>query len=108
MTGLEQSYYIIGIVFMSLMIILITVIVVAIVVIRNKVVSLERNVSEKLHTISKLPEIVVDIVDAFKDIKKSNKESSIGSQGKCHVYKSSSRHWMRFNSDIGVLPCSTL
>lgn len=73
MTGLEQSYYIIGIVFMSLMIILITVIVVAIVVIRNKVVSLERNVSEKLHTISKLPEIVVDIVDAFKDIKKSNK-----------------------------------
>ncbi len=73
MSGLEQSYFIIGIVFMSVMLILVTVIVVAMITIRNKLVSLERNVADKLHTIAKIPETIVDIVDAFKDLKKSSK-----------------------------------
>ena len=73
MSGLEQSYFIIGIVFMSIVLILITVMVVAMITIRNKLVSLERNVADKLHTIAKIPETIVDIVDAFKDLKKSSK-----------------------------------
>ncbi len=73
MSGLEQSYFIIGIIFMSVMLILITVIVVAMITIRNRLVSLERNVTDKLHTIAKIPETIVDIVDAFKDLKKSSK-----------------------------------
>ena len=73
MSGLEQSYFIIGIVFMSIVLMLITVMVVAMITIRNKLVSLERNVADKLHTIAKIPETIVDIVDAFKDLKKSSK-----------------------------------
>ncbi len=73
MSGLEQSYYIVGIVFMSVALVLIAIIVATMLVVRNKVVSLERTVEEKLHAVAKIPEAIVDIVDAFRDIKKSGK-----------------------------------
>ncbi len=73
MSGLEQSYYIVGIVFMSVVLVLIAIIVAAMLVVRNKVVSLERTVEEKLHTVAKIPEAIVDIVEAFRDLKKSGK-----------------------------------
>lgn len=73
MSGLEQSYYIIGIVFMSVMFILITVIVATMLVVRNKVVSLERTVEEKLHAVASIPETIMSVVSSFKDFKKSGK-----------------------------------
>jgi cell division protein FtsL len=48
MTGLETAFYIIGIVFMSLMLLLMVVGVVAILVIRSKVVALHKSIDEKL------------------------------------------------------------
>jgi len=74
MTGLEQSYYIIAIVFMSVMLLLIAYLVIATLVIRNKVVSLERTVEDKLHAVAKLPETILEIVNTFKDFKKSSKK----------------------------------
>jgi len=74
MTGLEQSYYIIAIVFMSVMLLLIAYLVIATLVIRNKVVSLERTVEDKLHAVAKLPETILEIVSTFKDFKKSSKK----------------------------------
>jgi hypothetical protein len=49
MTGLETAFYIIGIVFMSLMLLLMVVGVVAILVIRSKVVALHKSVDQKLN-----------------------------------------------------------
>ena len=68
MTGLEQSFYIIGIVFMSVMLILITFMVVALIVIRNKVVAIEKTVEEKLQTASKVPSKVVEIANAMREL----------------------------------------
>lgn len=73
MSGLEQSYYIIGIVFMSVVLVLITVIVVSLVVIRNKVVALEKNVADKLHAAVKLPEKIVEIATAVQELGKAIK-----------------------------------
>lgn len=49
MTGLETAFYIIGIVFMSLMLLLMAIGVVAILVIRSKIVALHKSVDEKLN-----------------------------------------------------------
>jgi len=73
MSGLEQSYYIVGIIFMSVMLILITVIVATMLVVRAKVVSLERTVEEKLHAVANIPETIMNIVSTLKDFKKSGK-----------------------------------
>ena len=73
MTGLETSFYIVSIVFMSIMLILITTVVVALVVIRNKVVSLEKTVVEKLHTAIALPEKIIEIASAVKELTRAIK-----------------------------------
>ena len=71
MSGLETSFYIVSIVFMSIMLMLVITVVVALVVIRNKVVALEKTVAEKLHTTMALPEKVIEIATAVKKLTKS-------------------------------------
>ena len=68
MSGLETTYYIIAIVVMSLMLMLLVAIVVAIVVIRNKIVSLEKMIQEKLSFFTNAAHRATDIVDAAKDV----------------------------------------
>jgi len=48
MTGLEQTFYIMGIVFMSVMFLLMVALVVAVFAIRAKIHQIERNVTEKI------------------------------------------------------------
>lgn len=48
MTGLEQAFYIMGIVFMSVMFILMIALVVAVFAIRNKIHEIERNITETI------------------------------------------------------------
>lgn len=73
MSGLEQSFYIIGIVFMAVSLVLIFSLVTAVIVIRNKVVSLEKTVEEKLHTAAKVPNKVVEIANAVREVAKAVK-----------------------------------
>lgn len=73
MSGLEQSFYIVGIVFMSISLILIFSLVTAVVVIRNKVVSLEKTVEEKLQTAARVPNRVVELANAVKEVAKAVK-----------------------------------
>lgn len=69
MSDLEQTFYIISIVYMSIMLIVVAVTVTYIITIRNKVVRLEKNVSDKLHAITRLPETIVDLATAVIDRK---------------------------------------
>ena len=71
MSGLEQSFYIIGIVFMAVMLILIASIVTALVVIRNKIVSLEKTVADKLLSAAKPINKVVEIANAVREVAKA-------------------------------------
>lgn len=69
MSDLEQTFYIFSIVYMSIMLIVVAITVAYIVTIRNKVVRLEKNVSDKLHIITRLPETIVDLATAVIDRK---------------------------------------
>lgn len=56
MTGLQEAYYIIGIVFMGVIFILIIALVIAVFVIRNKVVRIERAIEAKINTVTTIAE----------------------------------------------------
>jgi|JI10StandDraft_1071094.scaffolds.fasta_scaffold249626_2 cell division protein FtsL len=73
MSGLEQSFYIVGIIFMSVSLILIASLVTAVIVIRNKVVSLEKTVEEKLQSATRVPNKVVELANAVKEVAKAVK-----------------------------------
>jgi len=73
MSGLEQSFYIIGIIFMSVSLVLIATLVTTGFVIRNKVVSLEKTVEEKLQTAARVPNKVVELANAVKEVAKAVK-----------------------------------
>jgi hypothetical protein len=48
MTGLETTFYIMGIVFMTIMLLLMIAVVVAVFAIRAKILQIERNITEKI------------------------------------------------------------
>jgi len=48
MTGLETTFYIVGIVFMGIMLLLMAALVVAVFAIRAKIQQIERNITEKI------------------------------------------------------------
>ena len=73
MSGLEQAFYIIGIIFMSVSLVLIATLVTTGFVIRNKVVSLEKTVEEKLQTAARVPNKVVELANAVKEVAKAVK-----------------------------------
>lgn len=73
MSGLETSFYIVGLIFMSVLLVLIAFMVAALIVIRNKVVALEKTVHEKLHSAAKLPNMMVEIANAVREVAKATK-----------------------------------
>jgi cell division protein FtsL len=56
MTGLQETFYIMAIIFMSLMFLFMIVILAAILVIRSKVVKIHRAIDEKMDRLSQLAE----------------------------------------------------
>ncbi len=63
---LETSFYIIGIVFMSLMLLITIAAVVAIFVIKSKIDAIHRRVEEKLSVVTNIAQVGSDIVSAAK------------------------------------------
>jgi hypothetical protein len=53
---LQDAFYVIGIVFMSIMLVLILALVVAVFVIRSKIIQIHRHIEEKLHLVTSLAE----------------------------------------------------
>ena len=68
MTDLQTAFYIIGIIFMSLMLIGMLVVGVAVLVIRNKVVAIHRQVDERLATAAEWAEKGEAVVGAIKKV----------------------------------------
>jgi hypothetical protein len=56
MSGLEQTFYILGIVFMSIMLILIALMLISVIVIRSKVNRIHDNLEEKINSITNFAE----------------------------------------------------
>lgn len=70
MTGLQEAFYIVGIVYMGISLLIILGILVAIGVIRKKIVSLENMVKDKLHTVSSLASAGSDVLNTVKKMTK--------------------------------------
>jgi cell division protein FtsL len=56
MTGLQEAFYIIAIVFMGVMFILIIALVIAVFVIRSKVNHIQQTIEDKVHTVTTIAE----------------------------------------------------
>lgn len=52
MTGLQEAFYIVGIVFMGIMLVLIAALVVAVFVIRAKIIALERKITARVEAVA--------------------------------------------------------
>lgn len=74
MPGLETAFYIVGIVFMGLSLLILIAIVIAVFVIRNKVVSLERTVQEKVHNVTQNVEKAIEVAKAIRNVAKAAKK----------------------------------
>lgn len=73
MTGLEQTYYIIGIICMSTILLMLIFLLASVLVIRNKIVRLEHTVEERLVQAAKPVNKMVEIAQAVKEVAKSVK-----------------------------------
>lgn len=71
MTGLETTYYIVGIIFMAVSLVVLIGIVTALFVIRNKVVALEKTVQEKVRGVTQNVERVVEVASAIREVAKA-------------------------------------
>jgi hypothetical protein len=63
---LQDAFYIIGIVFMSLMLIIMLATVIAVFVIKAKINSIQRHVEEKLHAVVTIAQMSEAIIGKFK------------------------------------------
>ena len=70
---LQSTFYVVGIVFMSLMLILFVISVIALLVIRAKVNSIQRHIEEKFATLQTLFETSSNIVDTVKSVARKQK-----------------------------------
>lgn len=68
MTGLQESFYIVGIVYMGLSLLLILGVVAAIFVIRAKVVSLENMIKEKIDIVTSMGERAGEVISTVKKL----------------------------------------
>jgi hypothetical protein len=68
MSDLQTAFYIVGIVFMSVMLIIMLVIAVAVVVIRAKVAAIHRHVDERLATVADWTEKGEAVVSAIRKV----------------------------------------
>lgn len=62
MTGLQEAFYIVGLVYMGISLLLILGVVVAVFVIRAKIVSLEKMVKEKIDVVTSMSSKAVELV----------------------------------------------
>lgn len=70
MTGLQEAFYIIGIIYMGVSLLIIIALAVAVGVIRKKVVALEKTITEKIDFITSLPSKVEGIVEGIRSFTK--------------------------------------
>lgn len=68
MTGLQEAFYIVGLIYMSVSLVAMVAILVIIGVIRHKVVSLEKIVKERLEPVTNLTSHFTDIVDVVRSL----------------------------------------
>lgn len=68
MTGLQEAFYIVGLIYMSISLMAMIAILIVIGVIRHKVVSLEKIVKERLEPVTNLTSHVTDIIDAVRSL----------------------------------------
>ncbi len=66
MTGLQEAFYIVGLVYMGISLLLILGVVIGLGVIRKKVVSLENMVKEKLEVVTSMGEVAGDVISTVK------------------------------------------
>ena len=66
MTGLQEAFYIVGLVYMGVSLLIIIGIFVAIGVIRKKVVSLERTIKDKLGLVTSMGERAGEVISTVK------------------------------------------
>jgi hypothetical protein len=64
--SLQDAFYIIGIIFMSLMLIFMLATVIAVFVIKAKINSIQHHVEEKLHAVTALAQMSEAIIGKFK------------------------------------------
>jgi hypothetical protein len=74
MSDLQTAFYIIGIIFMSLMLILTLVTGLAVLVIRNKIVAIQNDVEARLATVSEWAGRGEAVVGAIKKVSRKNKK----------------------------------
>lgn len=70
MTGLEEAFYIVGIVYMGVSLLIIIGILVGLGIIRQKVVSLENMVKDKLELVTTMGSAASEVVSTVKKITK--------------------------------------
>lgn len=68
MTGLEQTFYIMGIVYMSIMFLVMIAVVIAIFAIKAKINAIEQQIADKLHTVANVIRVGQDIIDKVKKV----------------------------------------
>jgi hypothetical protein len=56
MSGLEESFYILGIIFMGIMLVLIGLLLISVIVIRSKVNRIQHNIEEKINSFTNFAE----------------------------------------------------
>jgi hypothetical protein len=56
MSGLEESFYILGIIFMVIMLVLIGLLLISVIVIRSKVNRIQHNIEEKINSVTHFAE----------------------------------------------------
>jgi hypothetical protein len=68
MPGLQEAYYIIGIVFMSLMMLLMVIGVVAVLIIKAKINAIHRKIEEKINMVTGFANTAGEVIDAAKKV----------------------------------------
>lgn len=70
MTGLEEVFYIVALVYMGISLLIIFGLLAAVLIIRNKVVNLENMVKEKLDVVFSVGAAAGDVIDSVRKITK--------------------------------------
>lgn len=70
MTGLQEAFYIIGIIYMSISLLIILGILVGLGIIRKKIVSLERMIKDRLELVTAVGQTASEVINTVKKITK--------------------------------------
>ncbi len=73
MTGLEQAFYIMAIIYMGVMFLGMIVAIVAILAIRAKIIAIERSIAEKFHAVATVAHFGEELIGKAKKVFHSGK-----------------------------------